>query len=487
MTKGTLEKIGTGVYTLLVSDISAPGLIKVSVAKNGYTIVSPGHTVTIPDIQLLSVTANGDPTVGPSTNQLTLTFSQDVPDLEVGDINFNNISVNATSYNTTTHEATLSPAISKGTLTKVAGQTGVYTLGITGTIYIGGTVEVSVTKAGVDTLAQRVLVHRYLNGSLVLRATSSDGSRTTVPGPVFKKPIHTLGAWQWWDSTIDGTLSGTTVNSLYSRMKFWELNGVTEIYYKCDSDLFTGSVSGGVVARDVALKAFTTVAYKYGIKVYVAMNKNDFINDGNSSTAPGSLTFSKFNTFMTAYKNYQDNALPENKFAGIQFNLQYEETTPNKATKDQFIKFFEYVKDTYRNDIEDISAVAAYWWNTTMVTHRGSNKILPEALASEVDRILVISFSRLVSGGAVGSGSIIEMVKPWYTERGDAKVLYCAATDVGTGYWGGNGNGLGKTAMYTALAQVPAVTGSAGFTPALTDENSGIAIDAIDTWMNLKS
>jgi len=496
---GVFQRISVGLYTLSLSGIIASGQVSVLIAKLGFAVSPSIRSVDVyygsqQEIMFTSLTANGDP-ASASTTLLTLTFDNEVPNLAVEDIVFNNLTVNSTTYNTTTHVPTLNPVISKGALTWIG--SGVFTLGITGNIYIGGTVEVGVNKAGVSADTKKVIVHRYLSGgSLVLRATSSDGSRTTVPGPVFKKPLKTFGTWQWWDSSNDAMPSAnppssSNVTDLYARMKFWELNGITEIYYKIDGDAFVnGNVTVTPAANKVnrldSLKAFTTCAHKLDMKVFVSLNHVNYINDGNTSTVPGSLPFTKWTDFISRYRAYQSSAAIENKFDGIHFDLEYEESLPNTATANQFVAFLEHVWAD-RSGIDDISVCAAYWWNGTSVTTKSGSKTWPNAMVGVCDRIMVMSYATTVSGGAVGSGSIIEMVRPWYTAAisagGNCKILYCAETSVGTGFWGGTG----KTAMYTALNQVSTVTGSAGFTPSLTDDNSGIAIDDQSTWVPLKS
>jgi hypothetical protein len=150
ITKTSLNKLaGTGVYELIVDNSGAKvnAYVNVSVTRTSYTIsgspksvrvyyVAPPTPVTFSDL-----TANG--TAGSvTTTQLTLTFSENIPDLAVGNIEF---------YSGIT-------GAGKGNLT---GGPKVYTLGVSG-ISASGQVQVTVTKGGytiTPLLGKTVTVH----------------------------------------------------------------------------------------------------------------------------------------------------------------------------------------------------------------------------------------------------------------------------------------------------------------------------------------
>lgn len=107
------------------------------------------RVVPDPAVGLFSgVTANGSATA--STTELTLTFNQDIAGLAASDITL----IGATT----------------GTLTKISGQTGVYTLGISDiTVADQGTVNVAVAKSGVTFLpASRTVAVRAYTPSITI-------------------------------------------------------------------------------------------------------------------------------------------------------------------------------------------------------------------------------------------------------------------------------------------------------------------------------
>nr|AGS53508.1 hypothetical protein [uncultured bacterium contig00055] len=129
-TKGALNRIGVGTYTLGVSGITAAGSVSVGVAKAGFIISGSPQSASVFFVQPITfsnLVANGSS--ASTTNLLTLTFSGDIAGLVAGDITINAGSTGAT----------------RGSLTRTG--VGTYTLGVSG-ITASGQISVSVAKAG---------------------------------------------------------------------------------------------------------------------------------------------------------------------------------------------------------------------------------------------------------------------------------------------------------------------------------------------------
>jgi len=150
--KGTLSGSGS-TYTLPISGFTEGGSLNVSVSKTGYNISDSSKTVTIYYIvSLLSVTANG---YSSQTTQLTLNFNQAISGLSAGDITVSGVS-----------------GVNKGAT--LGGSGTAYTLPISG-FTTGGTLDVRVTKSGINDPAKKVTIYySTVSGTNAVGSTLAD-------------------------------------------------------------------------------------------------------------------------------------------------------------------------------------------------------------------------------------------------------------------------------------------------------------------------
>jgi hypothetical protein len=145
--KTVLVSVGNGVYELGLSNITATGMINVSVLKSDYTINGGPKQITVfyaVEVEFSNLTADGSPIA--ATAKLTLTFDKDITGLTAEDISLDEGS-----------------GVSKGNLTRT--DVGTYDLAISG---ITATETVSVTivdKSGYHISSKTKTVTVYAPGS----------------------------------------------------------------------------------------------------------------------------------------------------------------------------------------------------------------------------------------------------------------------------------------------------------------------------------
>jgi outer membrane protein assembly factor BamE (lipoprotein component of BamABCDE complex) len=286
-TKGSLTRIGTGVYDLAVAGIKEGGTLSVAVAKSGYNITGGTKTVTVyyytssTDITatFTNLTADGSATV--TTTKLTLTFDKDITDLNATDIALDGGSTGA----------------GKGSLTKTS--TGVYELTVTG-ITSGGSVTVVVTKSGYTITggSKTVTVFHYTAPTDINAAftnLAADGfvtATTTKLTLTFDKDITGLSTA---DIALDGGSTGASKGSL--------TRTGTGVY-----DLaVSGITAGGSVTVSVSKSGYnitdgtkTVTVYHYAGDIPVTLNSVSANGSTTQTTTQLTLNFSAAITGLTA-------------------------------------------------------------------------------------------------------------------------------------------------------------------------------------------
>jgi len=204
--KGTLTRIGTGIYELAVGGISSSGSVTVAVSKSGYNITGGSKTAAVyhytapTDISAAFIYVTADGSNMATTTKLTLVFDKDITGLSAVDIALDGGSTGA----------------SKGSLTRTG--TGVYDLAISG-ITAGGRVIVAVSKSGYNITggSKTVTIYHYTAPTDIsaaftdLTADGSNMATTTKLTLVFDKDIAGLKAA---DIALDGGSTGASKGSL---------------------------------------------------------------------------------------------------------------------------------------------------------------------------------------------------------------------------------------------------------------------------------
>ncbi len=219
LTGATLDAVAAsglfnGVYTLEISDITvADGeevnvtLEKGGVNFDGVDFDPAERSVAVKNtpLQFTGLTANGK-SGETTTDLLTLTFSSDVPGLAAGDI--------------TVTGAT------KGALTKVAGETGKYTLAISNiTVANGANVTVEVAKASINFNPPSKTVAVYLKAPTYTVSFSANGGSVTpasattgTNGKLASLPTPTRSGYNfsgWFTAASGGT--AVTTNTVFTQ------------------------------------------------------------------------------------------------------------------------------------------------------------------------------------------------------------------------------------------------------------------------------
>jgi predicted nucleic acid-binding Zn-ribbon protein len=299
--KGTLTKVSgsTGVYELTVGSITANGQITVAVSKSGYTISPASRNVNVfyyfdPGaiaVTFSGLTANGSATA--TTTKLTLTFDKDITGLAEGDI-----TLTAGSTGTT-----------RGILTKVSENTGVYELTVS-SITANGQVTVAVSKSGytINPTSRNVNVVYYLDPSAIevtfsgLTANGSATATTTALTLTFDKDITGLAEG---DIILTAGSTGTTRGIL---TKVSENTGVYEL--AVSGITATGQVTVAVskdgytispTNRNASVFYYTTSGTddpnagieigNPGIKLYLDGNTSSLQEGGSTQISQGAGTY----------------------------------------------------------------------------------------------------------------------------------------------------------------------------------------------------
>jgi len=440
------------------------------------------------------VTADGvdsDGFIRTTTSKLRLYFNTDIPGLVESDITLTNVTANMMDDGSTVSNITIV------SLCNV--DIGVYDLCVTGIIG-SGTVVVSVSVQGVtisnDT--HRVMVYRANDQDTTRLAllTDSLGNITlTVPGPLFIKPFPLLGVWQW----IDPIDTGATVNNMYARIKFYELNGVTEVYY-C-TYMISPDPNIGIVERLGTsadnnsdgvnqwnrIRKFIAAANLAGIKTFILISDN---GDDNVWTVP---TYARFDELAANYTAYQSdlNTSPDQKFSGLHLDFEnysvadHSNSVAMTAALQDLTNFLVYARSNYGNVFEAIDLdVACNIGVQYSVLCNNSTMLFAGVAFDKADRIFAMSYSNTGDGTynkAKGDGWLDALVNP-----NNKPVMFGAETQDLTGWYEGSENdtyyGSGKILLNTQMSILRSIAEGVR----MDINRTGLSIHMYaDTWMNL--
>jgi len=360
-------------------------------------------------ISFNTVTANGVDSEGfvrSTTSTLTLNFNKNIDGLTESNITLTNLTANMESDGSTTD-------VVKGRLDPDLNKVGIYTLEVSG-ITGSGTIVVSVSVQGVtisnDT--HRVMVYRANEQDTMRLAllTDSLGNITlSVPGPLFIKPFPLLGVWQW----IDPIDNGATVSNMYARIKFYELNGVTEVYY-CPKAPVRNALSPDADAdgyeflgtsTDInpyeknqwgQIRTFIELANKAGIKTSILISDN-----GDSTWVTSTTPYANFDTFAANYAAYQSSidTKSDQRFSGLHLDFEtyspFGDNNPVAVTTalQNLTNFLTHVRSTYGNVFKTIDLDVSCWiGNHYTVICNNSPMTFAKAAFNKVDRIFTMGF-----------------------------------------------------------------------------------------------
>jgi len=445
-------------------------------------------------VSLNKVTADGvdsDGFIRTTTSKLRLYFNTDIPGLVENNITLTNVTANMIDDGNTVS------SIAKVSLYRV--DVGVYDLYVTGIIGSGTVVvSVSVQDVTISNDTHRVLVYRAYNLDTTRLAliTDSLGNITlTVPGPLLIKPFPLLGVWQW----IDPIDTGATISNMYARIKFYELNGVTEVYY-C-TYMISSNPNMPIIERLGTsadnnsdginqwnrIRKFIGAANLAGIKTFI------LISDNGGDNVWTALPYTRFNELVTNYAAYQSDlsTSPEQKFSGLHLDFEnyiavdHSNSVAMTAALQDLTNFLIYAQSNYNNVVETIDFdVACSIGVQYSVLCNNSTILFAEAAFNKVDRIFAMSYSNTGDGTynlAKGDGWLDTFINP-----GNKSVMFGAETQDLTGWYEDSENdtyyGSGKILLNTQMGILRSIADGVRM-----DINStGLSIHMYaDTWMNL--
>jgi len=438
----------------------------------------------------ITVSADGvdaDGFVSSTTTQLTLYFNRDIPGLLISDITLTKLTVNMAN------DGSYISDINKISLSPVNGLSNAYTLCISGIVVSGSidvTISPSVSGLGIIPNTRRVIVygaHANDTNRIVLLSYTSGGHLLTVPGPllVAKKPFPLLGTWQWYDSPY-GVWGD---DNIYARIKFYELNGVTEVYY--NTNTYTGVDNNGNpiiidglgpdanaktsdgILQWTQIKTFISLASKVGIKVFAlisssAINNTFWLDPSRSG----------FNNFAANYKAYQTAVADNERFSGLHLDFENYEIKNGSNTDitnalQVLVDFFVYAKSNYKSVFGTIDADIDPWIEGYSVTC-GALMSATKAILTVVDRVFLMSYSS-ISGGTYAKADNDGWLNA-SNNPNNIPVMFGAETqdltDFTISYYT-----FGKSAMYTEMATLK--------TSVADTSRTGLSVHDSDTWMRL--
>ena len=252
--KGALQKIGTGIYTLNVTGITAGGTVTASAVKTGYSITGGPKTVQvyyhtqvteIPDIKVVftGLTANGSYTA--QTDKLTMIFDKDIAGLNAADITLNAGTTSAV----------------KGVLTRTA--TGTYELAVSGITH-AGRIDVSVEKTGYEIANKTWVIDVWPMMTIAFYGIYADGwtnSSTTELNLSFSNDIPGL---TMTDIIFDAGSTGSVLGTL------------TRNYTGSYNLGLTGITGTGTVSLKVAKEGYIIAPDTIDVTVYLGVTNNQF-------------------------------------------------------------------------------------------------------------------------------------------------------------------------------------------------------------------
>ena len=269
-TKGTITKVANsiGVYELTLNNITSSGSINVSFNKFGYT-PSADSTKTVSIFYAQTVTSvvsrvdiDGDANY--RTSKITVTLSDDIPNLNAMDFKINELA---------TTEAEYTGAIISG-FNKIVGSTGIYELTLSN-IVRNGNITLSLTKSGytftTSTATTAIKMATYTSSTLSVRYNANTLTPVT------------------YDLTQDGNLTSITTKLI---LKFNQDIDITASNITITNG--TGTDAGS------AAKGTINVISKREYELTVTPTKTGIINV--SLTAPSGYTFSPAVRSVTVYR-----------------------------------------------------------------------------------------------------------------------------------------------------------------------------------------
>jgi len=222
---------------------------------------------------------------------------------------------------------------------------------------------------------------------------SDDNPNLTDPNPV---------GVVWWRPITNNTLSGDLPAGQpcdITLLNFAYQNSVNEIYLNqhvlrdvnppnADNPLgFFGP--NGLNYLVAPTRAFIALASERNISVFMTIG-----DDGGWL-----VNRTQFDNIMRGLRVYQSIVEDNEKFAGVQFNIEPHQQTDWNENRtiwlQRKIDFVEHVTDTYGDEFT-LDWIIPFWWresSTDRITHRNEENVLAyRAIIREADRVSVMAF-----------------------------------------------------------------------------------------------
>ncbi|WP_300596789.1 hypothetical protein [Niabella sp.] len=273
--------------------------------------------------------------------------------------------------------------------------------------------------------------------------TTADPQRSAgKPGnPVIPGINRPLGTW-WW--SVNKKDWNTYLN-------FAQQNGVTEIYF---STVDFSETTGGFIEK----------AASKGIRVYLLAGSYVWISDRSG-----------FITLMDKYTQYQNTASGTRRFAGIHLDVEPHQdptfSTRRAIIMQQYIDFVSWVTSQYTT-AGNIDFDIPFWLDD-VVSYKGENRLLYEAVISEATRVFIMSYRDTAA-------KMYDVSKEELTFAAllNKQIFLGAETAPSK-----EGNAVtyaeeGKTYMYNELRKLSTLCGNVDY---------GVSIHHISTWYSLKN
>ena len=288
-----------------------------------------------------------------------------------------------------------------------------------------------------------------------------------------EEPRISFGTY-WWQAVTNDSLT----NDL-AMLEFATKRGVNEIYLHQGGRLQEVNPNGvwgpnGKAGVVNPTRQFIAAATQRGIRVYQLFSSggNILLEDNSART--------RFDLAMIGLQSYQELVGENERFAGIQFNIephQMPDWTANRNLWGQRkIDFVQHVHDTYGNYFQIDWCIPAWWHNPEfdLVTHRGVAGVpLYRAIMREGNRTQVMAF-RQTAENMVNFG---RNVLTFGREIGQEVIVIATvfASD-GPNF---EFHALGEDAMLRELGRIEEIANSE-----IGNMKTGTAVHHIATWYN---